>query len=342
MEFSHLRDAPIFICGHPKSGTTLVQALLDSHPQLVVYPDETFFFQGFVPEIAKRGVDEKVSLAQRYLLHFFEEDDNSPASQPHTPAVMQPNQQQLVYAQTCETMRQLLGAWGYRHEGDLLSAAILAYGQTHNSLTPETRYWVEKTPYNEFFTAEIFAWWPEARCIHIVRDPRDNYTTYLRKHTALSAEEFAMSWRTSLKIGFHNQKRYGARHYLILRYEDLTRDPEAQLPLIVDFLGVRDDKSLRVPTRSGVAWQGNSMYGDKFTAISSKPLGRWKHDLSPQDARVIEILSGVQMKKMGYPCQGKLAVRQYFRIMGWGLKKAREAQREVSKAIKRTFGLFPR
>jgi hypothetical protein len=341
VEFGHLRDTPIFICGHPKSGTTLIQAILDSHPQLVVYPDETFFFQGFVPEIAKRSIDEKLSLAQRYLLHFFEEDSNLQASQSHIPTVLHSNQQQFVYAQTCEAMLQLLEAWGYRHDGDLLSAAILAYGQVHNSLTPETRYWVEKTPYNEFFTDEIFEWWPEARCIHIVRDPRDNYATYLRKHPTLAAEELAMSWNTSLKIGLHSQERYCSQHYLILRYEDLTRDPEAQLSVIVDFLGIRDDEILRVPTRGGVAWQGNSMFGDKFTSISSKPLGRWKHDLSPQDARVIEIMSGAQMKKMGYPFQGKLAIRQYFRIMGWGLKQAREAQREVSKALKRSFGLFP-
>jgi len=39
-----LRDHPVFLGGHPKSGTSLLRALLDSHPQLVVYPEESGFF----------------------------------------------------------------------------------------------------------------------------------------------------------------------------------------------------------------------------------------------------------------------------------------------------------
>lgn len=44
-----LRDRPIFICGHPKSGTSLLRNLLDFHPQLVVYPEESRFFRQFLP-----------------------------------------------------------------------------------------------------------------------------------------------------------------------------------------------------------------------------------------------------------------------------------------------------
>lgn len=35
------KDRPIFICGHPKSGTSLLRNLLDNHPQLAVYPEES-------------------------------------------------------------------------------------------------------------------------------------------------------------------------------------------------------------------------------------------------------------------------------------------------------------
>ena len=34
-----LPDRPVFICGHPKSGTSLLRAMLDSHPELLVYPE---------------------------------------------------------------------------------------------------------------------------------------------------------------------------------------------------------------------------------------------------------------------------------------------------------------
>src|SRR6266403_2007108 len=38
---------PIFICGHHRSGTTLLQQLLDWHPQLVVLPSEGTYFSSF-------------------------------------------------------------------------------------------------------------------------------------------------------------------------------------------------------------------------------------------------------------------------------------------------------
>ena len=34
-------DDPIFLGGYPKSGTTLLCALLDEHPDLLVFPEET-------------------------------------------------------------------------------------------------------------------------------------------------------------------------------------------------------------------------------------------------------------------------------------------------------------
>src|SRR5271156_6389735 len=40
-------ERPVFICGHHRSGTTLLQRLLDSHPQLVVVPGEGTLFSSF-------------------------------------------------------------------------------------------------------------------------------------------------------------------------------------------------------------------------------------------------------------------------------------------------------
>src|SRR5690242_3724778 len=40
---------PIFVVGHRKTGTTLVQELLDGHPQLAVLPGESNHFNTFLP-----------------------------------------------------------------------------------------------------------------------------------------------------------------------------------------------------------------------------------------------------------------------------------------------------
>jgi hypothetical protein len=333
-----LHDRPLFICGHPKSGTTLLRAILDSHPQLIVYPDETFYFRGLLPEIKTLSTEEKSALAERYLLHFFSSDQTTVNENVESDANLN---SYLRYAKTCNAMRQILTPTDYHHDGDLLSAAILAFGQVYNRLSSETLYWVEKTPYNEHYTNYIYNWWPEARCIHVVRDPRDNYATYHRKHKRLNVEEFAQSWNASLSAGLQNRQVYGKNHYRLIRYEDLTQNPEESLQEIIAFLGIRDHDLLRKPTNNGVPWAGNSMFNDKFTGISSKPTGRWKLILSPGEVNVIEAVCGGKMKKMGYSVQGNVPLITYLRLLKWNLKQAIKLPGDVSRIVKHRYGLFP-
>src|SRR5437762_13402213 len=44
-----------FIAGQAKSGTTLLVALLDNHPELLVLPEETAYFPTVLTEYAPRG-----------------------------------------------------------------------------------------------------------------------------------------------------------------------------------------------------------------------------------------------------------------------------------------------
>jgi hypothetical protein len=330
------RDRPIFICGHPKSGTTLLRALLDSHPQLLVYPDETFFFRGFLPEIRNLSFDEKLSLAQRYILHFFTSPLTSEVENP-----IDGRDSYVMYAEACEAMRQILKPESFRHNGDLLYAAIYAFGQVHKLVSSETLYWVEKTPYNEHFASIIYAWWPEARCIQVVRDPRDNYATYHRKHSGLAVEEFTESWKASLKAGIHNLEKFGTQRYLIIRYEELIQNPKGKLGEIIAFLGIRDADTLRTPTNKGVLWEGNSMFADRFSAISSKPLGRWKSVLSSEEIGVIELVCGNWMKRMGYPLANRPSLKPGFRVLSWKAKQTARLPGELVNTVRKRFGVLP-
>ena len=334
-----LRDHPIFICGHPKSGTTLLVSLLDSHPQLLVYPNETFFFRGFIPEMRKRDLDEKVSLAQRYLLHFFEPGLANPENQEpnkHTQA-----RYFMDYAKTCQAMVQEVDENGIRHDGDLLSAAIIAYGRVYGRISADTNYWIEKTPYNEHFAQMIYKWWPEARCIHILRDPRDNYLTYQRKHRGLSAEDYSVGWNSSLNAGIQNQKNFGSDHYYLLRYEDLTIEPEKTLQELTSFLGIEDDDVLRIPTSDGNPWEGNSLFGDKFQGISSRPVGRWKGELDKRDVNIIESICAEYMSSKSYEFEKKSQLKSIFHLWSWRLKQVPALRGDISRMMKQRFGMLP-
>ncbi|MGB9521870.1 MAG: sulfotransferase, partial [Anaerolineales bacterium] len=247
----------------------------------------------------------------------------------------------IQYAETCRLMDNLLPSEKVRHDGDFLSAAILAFGKVHQKITPQTRYWVEKTPYNEYLTEQIFGWWPDARCIHVVRDPRDNYATYRRKHPNLPAERFSRSWSTSLKAGFQCQKQYGAKRYWILKYEDLTQNPDQVIPELARFLDIEDHESLRTPTKNGVLWQGNSIFNERFSGISSHPLGRWKNELKPTDVAVIETACQAGMKHMGYLPQSGFSLPAYGRLLRFYALMTMRLPSDLLQTVRRHYGVMP-
>ncbi len=297
---TELRDHPIFICGHPKSGTSLVKAILDFHPQLVVYPEETVFFRRFLPKAKGLNLQEQLDLADRYLIHIFTWNKDKP----HPSQIGFPDRDYSAFSYQAihSQMRDLVQS-KYRHEGDILSAAILAFGQVSRQISGSTRYWVEKSPYNEYFADRIFDWWPEARCVHILRDPRDNYASYHVKHPSWNAEFFSTNWNRSTNTGIQNLERYGNSRYLILRYEDLVQSPKESLIQLTEFLGIQWSDSLSTPTRAGKQWKGNSMFTDRFQGISTAPVSRWKEILPILDAATIELMSRDCVDSFHYPRQ---------------------------------------
>jgi hypothetical protein len=319
-----LRDKPIFICGHPKAGTSLLRSILDAHPQLVVYPEETIFFRRFLPRARSLELSEQIELAEKELIHIFQWN----RTQPVDSQVGYPDRDYtfIPFDQVRQELNRLAQV-NHRHPGDLLSAAILAYGQVSAQLTSETTAWVEKSPYNEYYAEQIFAWWPQARCIQIVRDPRDNYVSYRRKHPGWSAEFFSMNWLRSTQAGIQNQKRFSPEKYLLLRYEELTARPQEKLEELVAFLGINWDDSLATPTRAGERWRGNSMFSNQFQNISRAAVARWKENLENEEAAVISLMTRPCIEDLGFSSAAEIKVlasqnsTARWRALTWPLRR---------------------
>ena len=149
MDLQTLANRPVFICGHPKSGTTLVRALVDDHPELVVFPEETSFFRTAIPILGHRVVKTRTMLLSRqFILRSFpdvplpesllkEAASLSDAPPPEFYALMRMHQQ-------AEKSGEQIGS---RHFGDGLASAVLAFGQVYGKLSERSKYWVEKTPH---------------------------------------------------------------------------------------------------------------------------------------------------------------------------------------------------
>ena len=78
---SYWLDHPIFVLGYSKSGTSLLMAILDNHPQLVVLPEESNFMDNLYlichkikrkVEIEERDIELIISTLKKTRLRLLE------------------------------------------------------------------------------------------------------------------------------------------------------------------------------------------------------------------------------------------------------------------------------
>ncbi len=114
-----------------------------------------------------------------------------------------------------------------------LFAAILSQSANHEGKTR----WGDQLGFVEHYADAIFAAYPSARMIHMVRDPgtRSGESAFVSSRRAGRIGWETAWWLSSARLASRHQKRYAGR-YLVLRYERLFASPEPALREICSFL----------------------------------------------------------------------------------------------------------
>jgi hypothetical protein len=271
---------PVLLCGYPKSGTTLLLALLDHHPDLLVFPEETRFFR----EVRYQPENQTVEyvLSKTGANAFRHDEVTWPSGYRDYSAINFENYERAVQ-----------DFWNRSQQNpyDLLESQILAYGE----VTEQTgkKLWVEKTPYNENHLSDAAAHYPNLRAVFILRDPRDNFASYSlqrrKQNRDLTLHAFLESWMNSL----HNWSKFASDHptqAFSIHYRDLATNPREMMERLAAFLEIPYNDSLLNPTRNGVFWSGNSMYGTKHEAISASSVDKYKESLSLDEIKHLEYM----------------------------------------------------
>ena len=289
--------SPIFICGYPKSGTTLLLSLLDQHPDLLVFPEETQFLRKAMQhpktlqlQAGRKPVRQLLhdgdALLIDHVLSFggirrLQQEDSSGG-------LGKTDYSDFVWhAYRNEVIRRYQSS--QRSTRDLLESVVLAYGAVTNQA--DKRYWVEKTPHTELFLHDALRLWSNLKGVYIIRDPRDVYVSYRNKRHSdgldLPAETFTAAWQESLTTWQTFANAHPQQAHLV-RYEDLVLDAATQIQTLCQFLGIEQSEHMLNPTRHGKDWAGNSVHDETFEVISSAPIGRYRNLLSPQEQSAIE------------------------------------------------------
>ncbi len=300
-------NKPLFVLGYSKSGTSLMVALLDHHPQLVVIPEETDFvdilysfcvYLESQPALRKGGIEVIMDMVlnKSHIRNFKrgKVDDDIGGNFDYS---------KLNNTIFETTLRKTLNEIEFT-VGNVFKSLSKAYHEATvaDVVYDDVKYWVEKTPYHEIHLKNrkvildrMFS--NDYKIIHIIRDPRDNYMAYKKKHPNLTVYEFCYEWRRVLRIAsqFKGQDRFK-----YVKYEDVVLSSESTIKEISSFLGIKNTQSLLQPSKFGNLWQGNSMFGTKNTSISSKSLGRYKKVKGDKSISIVQHLLGRELDEFGY------------------------------------------
>ena len=286
----------------------MLVCLFDSHPQLLTYPcDSGFFYKVFPACLLSDKTKSMEVVVDHTIRHCLKKEMTNVATRDLFDV-------EAIGARFLQLARASDGL-----PKSLLKSLFQAYGELCGQEPGSWKACVEKTTSTEIYALEIADWFPKAKFVHLIRDPRDNYASLKSGWQAryrLQEEDQRGLLQSLLdrgglgmRMARSNRAMLGDDRYMIVSFEDLTRAPEANLKAMCDFLGISYHPSLTTPTVNGVAWPGNNFDGQKFQGLSDANVGRWPERIDTKEAATIEFFLADVMREYGYELTASLAER---------------------------------
>lgn len=267
-----------FVFGSPRSGTTLLARMLNAHPDLAV-PHET---DGIVPLCLLHDRIPDPALRRRLIAEMFVATRRfADGVGEHVDA---------------ETIRQAL------NDAEDSPAAMLRAVYARVAAATGARMAGDKTP-NDLNQVRVLdragLLAAPNRCIHIVRDVRDVLASLLARGWSDGLERyFARQWAQS---NLYLAEMAPPAQYLRLRYEDLVRDPQAELERACTHLGVAFDARVLDPdARRHPRYEDAPQHSRLALPVDAAAVGAFRASLAPQLADAFLEQAGAAMRAFGY------------------------------------------
>lgn len=246
-------DATFFVVGTTRSGTSLLSLMLKNHPA-IAYPGE---FEWAVDDMPGPDTFPRVDAYIEWLSMNRHYRYHHPRIDPALsyPDLVRSFLVQMKHEQAPE--KPLVGASVHRHFDRLL---------------------------------HLF---PGARYVHLVRDPRDVARSWLEFGWEGNGWAAGRAWAALETLWDRIEPRIPRDRVHELRFEDLVREPQAELERLCSFLGVPyTDAMLR--------YHETSTYGP----IDPGQIGKWRKKLPLREQRRVdgEIGAGLLASRGYEPC----------------------------------------
>jgi len=278
----------VFIVGCARSGTTLLQRIVDAHPQIAVTPElhwVTHYFRDRKKWLAPTGrvtaeqVESMIENTKRFSqLEFTPEEFRG----------LLPGGEPVPYV----TFLNGIFALYRQHSGKPL-------------VGNKTPAYVRRLP--------IFHQiWPEAKFVHIIRDGRDvclsvlnwyhadrtagRYSTWAEDRASTTA----LWWERKVRLGRQGGRSLPPHLYYEISYERLVHKPAEECAKLCAFLGVPyEEKMLRF--HEGRTKSKPGLDAKKAWLPITPGLREWRTQMPADDQQRFEAAAGDLLDELGYP-----------------------------------------
>jgi hypothetical protein len=276
----------VFVVGCPRSGTTLLQRMLDNHPELAVANDSHFIPRSISGAAVGRDPPLNPALFERVRnyrrFHKLGLSDDA-------------------------VREAAAGAGTYR---EFVSALYAQFGKAQGK-----RLAGEKTPDYVRHLPVLHALFPWVRTVHIIRDGRDvalsvlQWATRERKGPRGPAKlelwrdepvaACALWWTWQVGAGRRDGSKLGPSHYQEVLYEDLVARPEEALRRIADFLELANAPEM-LAYHAGKRRHRPGLSAKKAWLPPTPGLRDWCSAMAERDLELFEALAGDLLSELGY------------------------------------------
>jgi Sulfotransferase family len=313
------RNPYLFIVGCARSGTTLLQRIVDAHPQIAITPSMHWISGYFKRRKVSRPEDPVTSEMVSGLLVDRKFDR---------------------FRIRREELEGLIGSGEPVPYSRFLAGIFHLYGKTQGKplVGNKTAPYVRRLP-------ALHALWPKARFVHLIRDGRDvclsvmnwskaedtagRYATW----TEDPVTTIALWWKRKVLLGREAGKSLGPNLYQEIRYEELVSEPAKACETLCSFLELPyAEAMLRFDERR------DGTHLDIERAHPSFPITRglrdWRSQMTAEEVERFEAAAGDLLDELGY-------TRAYLRLSPQALEHASKMHNLFTQDLHSNGGQLP-
>lgn len=281
----------VFACGVPRSGTTLLQRMLNSHPEMAVANDTHFIPRALEltdkTQVEKAEAGAKIKLSDELAANVF---------QYHRFRRLGIGFAEFEAIRKRATSYQnfvagLYSAFGFKQKKHLAG---------------------EKTPDYLRRLRLLHGLFPNAKLVHLVRDGRDVALSLLdwagptkgpgriELWNRYPIGVCALWWKWLVEEARWQSAQLPPSTYLELEYKKLVAHPEPQMRLTCDFLGLEYSRDM-IEYHRGKSKTANRLSAKSAWLAPQKGLRDWQTDMTREQVELFELLAGDTLKRYGFP-----------------------------------------